>query len=147
MIRVLFVCVHNSARSQMAEELLRLKTAGKVHVESAGLEPGEINPVVVEVLKTIGVDISNKQTKSVYDLLKNGSKFHYVITVCDEMNKERCPIFPGAFKYLHWNLPDPSSYQCTFQEKYEKTLVLMNEIEKKINEFLNVIASTIEISK
>lgn len=136
MLKILFVCVHNSARSQIAEELLRLKLGDSVHIESAGLEPGDLNPVVIDVLKTRGVDISEKQTKSVIDLFKQSARFHYVITVCDEANGERCPIFPGAFKHIHWSFPDPSSFQGTYEEKFSNTCYVMLLIEAKLDEFI-----------
>ncbi len=139
MLKVLFVCVHNSARSQIAEELLRLKLGDKVQVESAGLEPGELNPIVVEVLKVIGIDISAKQTKSVFDLFKAGQRYNYVITVCDETSGERCPIFPGALKTLHWSFPDPSAFQGNYDEKFAMTCTVLAMIETKIEEFIKSI--------
>jgi arsenate reductase (thioredoxin) len=135
MLKVLFVCVHNSARSQMAEELLRKKLGDKVRVESAGLEPGVINPVVVDVLKTKGIDITGKKTKNVFDLLKQGSVFNYVITVCDETSGERCPIFPGALKRLHWSFPDPNAFEGSYIEKFEKTKDVLKAVEIMIDKF------------
>lgn len=84
MIKVLFVCIHNSARSQMAEELLRKYGGENFSVQSAGLEPGIVNPLAVEILKEEGIDIKGKQTQSVFELFKDGKLFHYVVTVCDE---------------------------------------------------------------
>jgi len=96
MEKVLFICVHNSARSQMAEAYLR-KYGGKRFVaESAGLEPGVINPLVVEVMKEEGIDLSDKGTNSVYDYYREGRGYDYVITVCSKVAAERCPIFPGG---------------------------------------------------
>lgn len=92
MLKVLFVCVHNSARSQMAETFLNDLGKEYFFAESAGLEKGELNPNVVEVMKEIGYDISNNQTKSVFDFFKSGKSYTYVIKVCDEMNGQRCPI-------------------------------------------------------
>ena len=94
--RVLFVCVHNSARSQMAEAFLKQLAGDRFEVESAGIEPGALNPIVVDAMKEIGIDISGNQTKDVFDFLKRGKAFSYVITVCDEASGERCPIFPGV---------------------------------------------------
>jgi len=85
---VLFVCVHNSARSQMAEELLRKIAGNKFEAESAGLEPGVLNPYVIEILREEGIDITRKKTKSAFDLLKAGRRYTYVITVCDETSAE-----------------------------------------------------------
>lgn len=93
--RVLFVCVHNSARSQMAEAFLNNLGGDRFEAVSAGLEPGTLNPLVVEVMKEAGIDISQNRTKSVFDLFKKGELFSYVITVCDEASAQRCPVFPG----------------------------------------------------
>lgn len=94
-LRVLFLCVHNSARSQMAEAFLNHLAGDEFEAESAGMEPGVINPIVVEVMKEIGYDLSNNQTKSVADFFKQGRAYNYVISVCDLANAERCPTFPG----------------------------------------------------
>ena len=93
--KVLFVCIHNSARSQMAEEILRKLAGDRFEVESAGLEPGKLNPIIIESLKEEGIDITGKPTKAAFDLYKKGNHYDYVITVCDEASAERCPIFPG----------------------------------------------------
>src|ERR1043165_6218466 len=106
-IRVLFVCVHNSARSQMAEAFLNSLAPKQFEAASAGLEAGKLNPYAVEVMKEEGIDISGNKTKVVFDLYKDGGLYNYVITVCDEANAERCPIFPGVRKTLHWSFPDP----------------------------------------
>jgi len=134
--KVLFVCIHNSARSQMAEELLRKLAGEKFEVESAGIEPGKLNPVVIEVLKEEGVDLSAKKTQAVMDLLKQGKLYSYVITVCDETSAERCPIFPGPAKRLHWGFTDPSKFEGTSEEKLVKTRVVRDQIKKKIVEWL-----------
>ena len=94
--KVLFICVHNSARSQMAEAFLNKYGGDKFIAESAGLEPGKLNPIVVDAMKEVGIDISANQTKGVFDFFKQGRRYHYVVTVCDEANAERCPIFPGS---------------------------------------------------
>src|SRR5262249_7238510 len=105
---VLFVCIHNSARSQMAEAFLNDLCPDHFAAHSAGLEPGSLNPVVVEAMREVGLDISRNRTKSVDDVLKSGKTFAHVITVCDQTSAERCPIFPGAATRLHWSFPDPS---------------------------------------
>src|SRR5215468_8611596 len=94
--RVLFICIHNSARSQMAEAFLNQQCAGEFEASSAGLELGKLNPIVVEAMQEIGIDISRNQTKAVFDMYKSGKTFAYVITVCDETSAERCPIYPGV---------------------------------------------------
>lgn len=138
-IKVIFVCVHNSARSQMAEAFLKKHGGDKFEVTSAGIEPGTLNPVVVEVMKEIGIDISNNKTKSVFDFYKNGSFFNYVITVCDESQSETCPIFPGVVKQIHWSFADPSSFKDNFEEKKAKTRKVRDEIETKIKQWLEEI--------
>ncbi|MBF0122499.1 MAG: arsenate reductase ArsC [Candidatus Omnitrophica bacterium] len=135
--KVLFVCIHNSARSQMAEELLRKLGGDRFEVESAGIEPGKLNPVVIEVLKEIGIDISGKKTQAVFDLFKQGRLYSYVITVCDEVSAERCPIFPGIAKRLHWGFTDPSKFEGTLEEKIAKTRVVREEIRQKIESWLS----------
>ena len=136
--KVLFVCIHNSARSQMAEELLRKLAGDRFEVESAGIEPGKLNPVVVEVLKEEGVDISGKKTQAVMDLLKQSKLYNYVITVCDETSAERCPIFPGPAERLHWGFTDPSKFEGTWEEKIVKTRVVRDEIKEKIEGWLSL---------
>ncbi len=132
---VLFVCVHNTARSQMAAALMN-KTCGKFfEAESAGLEPGQLNPHVVKVLMDAGIDISKNQTQRVFDLWKSGRRFQYVITVCSEAEAEGCPIFPGVTTRLHWPFPDPSKFTGTEAEKLEQTRRVMDQIEARVDSF------------
>jgi len=134
--KVLFVCIHNAGRSQMAEELLRKLAKERFEVESAGLEPGKLNPVVVEALKEDGIDITGKKTKAVFDLFKSGKKYDYVITVCDETSAEKCPIFPGLSQRMHWSFTDPSTFEGAFEEKLAKTKMVKEEIRHQIKEWL-----------
>ncbi len=134
--KVLFVCVHNSARSQMAEAFLNHWAGNRFMAESAGMDPGELNPLAVEVMQEIGIDISRNQTKSVYDLLKVNKKFDYVVTVCDETSAEKCPALPGKGKRLHWSFQDPSSFKGGKDKKLKMTREVRNEIEKKIRQWL-----------
>lgn len=136
MERVLFVCVHNSARSQMAEALMNKFWGDRFEAHSAGLEPGELNPLAVESLKEIGIDISHKGTQDVFEIYKNGQIFSYVITVCDETSGERCPIFPGVTKRIHWSFDDPSSFTGTAEEKLMKTNEVRDAIKAKIEEWV-----------
>ena len=103
--RVLFVCIHNSARSQMAEAFLNQICGEEFAAESADIEPGQLNPIVVEAMREVDLDISNNKTKSVTDFVKSGALFAYVITVCDETNAERCTVFAGVGARLHWASP------------------------------------------
>ncbi len=136
--KVLFVCVHNSARSQMAEEYLRQTAGDRYETESAGLEPGTINPLVVEVLKEDGIDISGKQTKSVFDLFKTGKKYHYVVTVCSREAEEKCPIFPGVTRRFNWPFTDPSKVEGSHEEKLEKVRAIRDQIKEKVQSFIEV---------
>jgi arsenate reductase len=129
---VLFVCIHNSARSQMAEAFLNLISGGRFQALSAGLEPGRLNPVVVEAMREVGIDISGNPTKSVADMIQSGRVFEWVVTVCDEASAERCPVFPGGARRLHWGFPDPSSFQGTAEEKLAWTREVRDVIQSKV---------------
>lgn len=130
--KVLFICIHNSARSQMAEAFLNQICGEQFEASSAGLEPGKLNPIVVEAMKEIGIDISGNQTKAVFDVFKSGKVFKHVITVCDEASAERCPIFPGITNRLHWSFPDPSAIQGTHEQKLERTREIRDMIKARI---------------
>lgn len=136
MERILFVCVHNSARSQMAEAFLRKYGEERFVAESAGLEPGTINPLVVEVMKEEGIDLSDKSTNSVYDYYREGRSYDYVITVCSKDAAERCPIFPGDGKRLYWPFDDPSKVRGTHEEKLVGVRRIRNEIREQLLSFL-----------
>ena len=130
--KVLFVCVHNSARSQMAEAWLNHFGGEQFEAESAGLSPGTLNPLVVKVMQEVGIDISHKKTQAVFDLFQTGRLFKYVITVCDETSAEKCPIFPGITTRFHWSFPDPSTLTGTEAEKLAQTREIRDLIKVKI---------------
>ncbi len=134
-IKVLFVCVHNSARSQMAEAFLNQFAGDKFYAESAGLEPGNLNPIVVEAMKEVNIDISKNETKSVFEFFKQGRSYHYVIAVCDGASAERCPIFPGITKRIGWSFDDPSSFIGSFEEKLAKTRLVRDAIKLEVEKF------------
>ncbi len=134
--KVLFVCVHNAARSQMAEALLKEMAGDRFEAESAGLEPGQLNSLAVEVMKEIAIDISGNQTKSAFDLFKEGRLYTHVITVCDATSVEQCPFFPGITTRLHWSFADPSGFTGTHEEKLEKTRQVREAIREKITAWL-----------
>ena len=138
-IKVLFVCVHNSARSQMAEAYLKKFGGDRFVAESAGLEPGEINPFVVKVLAEDGIDISCNTSKSVFHLFKEGRIFQFVISVCDEASGQKCPIFPGLTNRLHWSFDDPSSFIGTDEEKLQRTREIRDAIKARILQFISEI--------
>jgi len=134
--KILFVCIHNSARSQMAEAFLN-KIGGEHFIaESAGLEPGKLNPNVIEVMREAGIDIGGNQTKRVFDLFKQGTSYNAVITVCDAASAESCPIFPGMVKRIGWSFTDPSSFNGTKEEILKNTRLVRDEIATKISEFV-----------
>jgi arsenate reductase len=136
--KVLFVCVHNSARSQIAEAFLKLLAGERFEAESAGLEPGKLNPLAIEVMKEIGIDISGNKSKSVFDFYKEGRRYDYVITVCDESQAQKCPIFPGTTitRRIHWSFDDPASFQGSWEEKLEKTRKVRDKIKQQIKQWV-----------
>lgn len=134
---VLFVCVHNSARSQIAEEYLRRFAGDLFEVESAGLTPGELNPYVVELLREEGIDISQKQTQSVVELYKRGRTYAYVITVCSREAEENCPVFPGPVRRLSWPFPDPAKFEGTRAEILDKTRQVRDVIREEVKQFVD----------
>lgn len=134
--RVLFVCTHNSARSQMSEEYLRKLGGDRFEIESAGLEPGALNPYVIEILAEDGIDITGKRTNDVFDFFKQERKYDYVITVCGAETDARCPIFPGKVVRRNWPFADPSSFSGTHDEIKAKTIEVRDQIVGKIKEFI-----------
>ena len=134
---VLFLCVHNSARSQMAAAYLIKLGGEQFHVESAGLEPGTLNPLAVEVMKEDGIDISRNPTNDVFDYFKQGKWFTYIITVCDREASERCPIFPGMKQKINWSFEDPSKFAGTQDEKLAATRIVRDKIKTSVLQFVN----------
>lgn len=134
--KVLAICIHNSARSQMTEELLRKYGGDRVEVESAGIEPGTINPFVQKLLLEEGIDISGKATRSVFDLHAAGKTFDYVIAVCDAEAAERCPLFPAEKQRLHWPFPDPSKAAGSDEEKMAAIRQIKETIMGEVLSFL-----------
>ena len=132
--RVLFICVHNSARSQMAEALLNRMCGDLFQAESAGLAPGALNPLAVEALGEIGIDIAGKATRGVADVIRSGQRFDCVITVCDETSAEQCPVFPGGAERRHWNFPDPAKFTGSREERLEQTRKVREAIRARIEE-------------
>lgn len=135
-IRVLFVCVHNSARSQMAEALLNHLAGDRYSAESAGLDPGVLNPLAVEVMTEIGIDISRNQTKDVFDLYKRGRLFSYVVTVCDGAQAERCPIFPGNTQRVHCSFGDPATLTGSKEEQLAQARVIRDQIQVWLEQWI-----------
>lgn len=135
-LNVLFVCLHNSARSQMAEAFLNSLAGDKFFAESAGLEAGTINPYVVQVMKEVGIDISQNKTDSVFEFFKQGRLYAYVIAVCDAASAERCPIFPGVCNRLNWSFPNPAEFKGTDEEILAETRKVRDMIKTEIEKFI-----------
>ena len=135
--KVLFLCTGNSARSQMAEGYLRHVAGDFFEPLSAGIEPKGLNPLAVEAMSEIGIDISHQKSKAVVSFL--GQSIPYIVTVCDDA-RERCPIFPRTYKFLHWSFDDPAAAQGTREEKLAVFRRVRDEIAKKIDQELVSIA-------
>ena len=133
--KVLFICVHNSARSQMAAAMMNQTCGEFFAAESAGLEPGTINPLVIEVLQEVGIDISKNKTQRVFDVWQSGQIFQFVITVCSDAEAAGCPIFPGVTTRLYWPFDDPSKFAGTSDARLEKTRRVRDEIQAQIDSF------------
>jgi arsenate reductase len=131
--KVLFLCTGNSARSQMAEGYLRHVASNEFEPLSAGIEPKGLNPLAVEAMKEIGIDISHQTSKDVREFL--GQAIPYVITVCDNA-QARCPIFPRTYKFLHWSLGDPAEAVGTHDEKLAVFRRVRDEIARRIRQEL-----------
>ena len=119
----------------MAAALLNKRCGNVFESHSAGLEPGTLNPLAVQTMREIGIDISKNKTQSVFDVFKSGDLFAYTITVCDESESQSCPIFPGVTIRLHWSFEDPSKFSGTLEEKLEQTRRVRDKIENQIRRF------------
>ncbi len=128
--RVLFLCVHNSARSQLAEGILRSMAGDRFEVFSAGSEPTRPNPLALRVLQDEGIDVSAFRSKSISEFIDQ--RFNFVITLCAE---EVCPVFPGAMTRLHWPLPDPAAIEGNTDERLAAFRRTAHEIEERLREF------------
>ena len=132
-IRVLFVCTENSSRSQMAEGFLRQQGGDGFEVLSGGADPTKLNPMAVEAMKEIGIDISGQHSKDIAQFL--GQSFHYVIRVCDKV-REEFRVLPGALWYLDWSFEDPARAEGTQAERLEVFRRVRDQIESRTTEFL-----------
>jgi arsenate reductase (thioredoxin) len=127
--KVLFLCTGNSARSQMAEGYLRHVAGGEFEPLSAGIEPKGLNPLAVEAMGEIGIDISQQRSKDVREFV--GQTIPYVVTVCDDA-KRQCPIFPHTYKSLHWGLEDPAEASGSHEERLAVLRRVRDEIGCRI---------------
>jgi arsenate reductase len=136
MTRVLFLCTHNSARSQMAEGLLRAWGGDRFDAFSAGTEATRVQPLAIFAMAEIGIDISGHTSKTLATF--DGQTFHYVVTVCDDA-REACPFFPGARQQLHWSLDDPSAASGSEAERLAEFRRVRDEIGDRISDFISAI--------
>ena len=135
--KVLFLCTHNSCRSQMAEGLLRNMGGDTFEAFSAGVNPTSINPLAKKVMGEIGIDISGQQSKSVDEFLDK--EFDYVITVCDNA-RQTCPFFPGNHELLHWSLEDPSTFLGSEEERLLMFRKIRDQLRDRIQKLVNTTA-------
>jgi arsenate reductase (thioredoxin) len=139
MNKVLFICGHNSGRSQMAEALLTEMGGGGFTVKSAGLHPAEaVNPLVVTVMQELGIDMSEYKPKSAFNLFKSGELFTHVITVCDKDTDDNCPIYPGIQKRENWPFPDPEKLTGSHEEKLAQLRKIRGDIRKQISKYFDL---------
>ncbi|HUF16994.1 MAG TPA: arsenate reductase ArsC [Thermoanaerobaculia bacterium] len=127
--RVLFLCTHNSARSQMAEGLLRHLAGDRFETFSAGTEQTRVHPLAIRAMEDLGIDLTSHRSKMLDEY--QGQDFDYVVTVCDRAN-ESCPIFPGATKRLHWSFDDPSAAKGSDEERLEAFRKIRDEIKTRL---------------
>jgi arsenate reductase len=132
--RVLILCTGNSARSQMAEGLLRQDAGDRFEVFSAGVEPSQVRPQAIEAMREVGIDISAQRSKSVDEFL--GEEFDYVITVCDNAN-ERCPVFPGKTKRIHWSFEDPAAATGDEKAQFDVFRRVRDQIRQRLTEWVS----------
>jgi len=125
----------------MAEAFLKALAGDRFEAVSAGLEPGQLNPLAVEVMQETGIDISKNAVKSVFDIFKSGALFGFVIAVCDAEAAQRCPIFPGITRTLVWSLPDPAAFQGTSEERLAQARILRDAIRAKVQAFVKDVDS------
>ena len=130
--KVLILCTGNSARSQMAEGLLRSMAGDRLSVASAGVAPSQVRPEAIEAMREIGIDISEQRSKSIDEF--TGEEFDYVITVCDNAN-EQCPVFPGKTKRIHWSFEDPTAVTGEWDQRLEAFRKVRDQIEERLFEF------------
>ena len=136
-VRVLFLCTHNSARSQMAEALLRFIGGERFDVVSAGTEPGHVHPLAIRVMDEVGIDLSAAHAKDVQQFV--GQDFDYVITVCDRAN-ESCPIFPGDPERIHWSFRDPSAVEGSDETRMAAFRKVRDELRQRLRTWVMVAA-------
>ena len=138
-MRVLILCTGNSARSQMAEGLLRYAAGPAWEVYSAGTKPTRVRAEAIAVMREVGIDISNHRSKSVDEFL--GRDFDYVITVCDNA-RETCPVFPATTKQIHWSIQDPAAVEGTEEDRLKAFRFARNELQERLRAFVTKLEQT-----
>ncbi|MCB2187606.1 MAG: arsenate reductase ArsC [Deltaproteobacteria bacterium] len=138
--RVLFVCVHNSARSVMAEYFAREHGGGQVRAESAGFEPRELLPLAQEVMREIGLDLAGHRSRNIHDLARRGARFDYVVLCARETHGFALPVFPGA-RLLSWDLPEPCSFQGDAEEQLAQTRQVRDQLRDWVTAWLDSLAA------
>lgn len=135
--RIMFICIHNSGRSQMAEAFVRAYAGDRFEAASSGIEPGQLNPLVVRAMGEIGISMEGQYAKKAQDFVDRNERFDFVVTVCDESNAERCPMFPGRHTRLHWGFPDPSAIPGTDEEKLAGIRPIRDAIGARVKQWLD----------
>ncbi|MEJ5363812.1 MAG: arsenate reductase ArsC [Desulfosoma sp.] len=136
--KILFICVHNSGRSVMAEAYANTFGQGRVRAESAGFEPRPVLPGIVEVMREEGIDVSQHQPRSVFDLYRQGKTYDAVVTVCDGTEESACPIFPGIALRDHWPFPDPSKVEgLSEEERKAKLRAIRDAVKAKVRQWIH----------
>ncbi len=137
--KVLFICGRNSGRSQMAAAYLNQLGQGQFSAQSAGLDPADaVNPLVIEVMKEEGIDLSEAKPSSAFDLVKSGQLFSYVITVCDKESDSQCPIYPGIQRRENWPFPDPENASGSAEDKLDQVRAIRNAIKSKLMDYFSL---------
>ena len=134
--RVLFLCTGNSARSQMAEAFLRKYANDQFEVHSAGLEPKGVNPLTIKVMDEVGIDISRQKSKGI-EIYLGKVLFQYLVTVCDDADKNCPTVWPGVNTRMHWSFEDPAKFEGTEEEKLAKFREVRDLMEKRIKNWLS----------
>ncbi len=122
----------------MAEAFLKIFAGDRYEVESAGIEAGNLNPIVVDAMAEIDIDISDNETNNVMDFYKQGKDYDIVITVCDKKAASKCPVFPGEGDRYHWPFEDPSTLDGDYQDKLETTRKIRDQIKQKVLDFIEM---------
>ncbi len=134
--RIMFVCIHNSARSQMCEAFVKQYAPERFEEHTSGIEKGKLNPLVVNSMMEINISMEGQYAKSAKEYIDRNEEFDYIVTVCDESSAERCPTFPGKHVRLHWGFSDPSALMGSDEEKLQGIRPIRDAIQKRVKDWL-----------